>query len=562
LPFNLGLAATLALAAGACARTDPPAVSSAAPEGGSITAASLLGHIEVLSSDRFEGRAPATPGEDSTIAYLTDQFRQMGLEPGNPDGTYLQSVPMIGFTPRPTAAFHAGGRTIALRFPDDYVAYSRRVQPEIDVHGSDMVFVGYGVRAPEYDWDDFKGTDLRGKTVVILINDPPVPDPADPSRLDSTVFKGNAMTYYGRWTYKYEEASRRGAAAAVIVHETGPAGYPYSVISSSNSREGFDVEPADGNRSVVPVQAWITVDKARELFRAAGKDFDRLRSAAARRDFRPVELGATADFRIDNEMRKVQSRNVVATLEGSDPARKDEYVIYSAHWDHLGRETTPEGDRIYNGANDNASGVAALLELARAFRALPTPPARSVLFLATTSEEQGLLGAKYYANNPLYPLTHTAADINIDGVNQWGPTHALTLVGWNMSTLQDVLGREAAARGRVLTPDPEPEKGFYYRADHFEFAKQGVPALYTDAGEDFIGKPDGYGKRKRDEYTANDYHQPSDEIKPDWDLSGAAQDVRLLFRVGWDVAQAPAFPEWKPGTEFRARREEMLKQAR
>ncbi|HET8657169.1 MAG TPA: M28 family metallopeptidase, partial [Longimicrobiaceae bacterium] len=557
-PFSLGLAAALALAAGACARTDPPAAPSAAPEGESITAASLLGHIEVLASDRFEGRALATPGEDSTIAYLTDQFRRMGLVPGNPDGTYVQSVPMIGFTPKPDASFHAGGRTIALRFPEDYVAYSRRVQPRIDVHGSDLVFVGYGVQAPEYDWDDFKDVDVRGKTVVILINDPPVPDPADPSRLDSTVFKGDAMTYYGRWTYKYEEASRKGAAAAVIVHETGPAGYPYSVISSSNSREGFDVEPADGNRSVVPVQAWITVERARELFRAAGKDFDQLKSAAARRDFRPVELGATADFHIDNEMRKVRSRNVVAKLEGSDPARKDEYVIYSAHWDHLGRDPSLPGDQIYNGALDNASGTSALLEIARAFAALPTPPARSILFLATTSEEQGLLGAKYYANNPLYPLTRTAADINIDGVNQWGPTHDLTVVGWNMSTLQDVLGREAAARNRVLTPDPEPEKGFYYRADHFEFAKQGVPALYTDAGEDFIGKPEGYGKQKRDEYTANDYHQPSDEIKPDWDLSGAAEDVRLLFRVGWDVAQAPAFPEWKPGTEFRARREEML----
>jgi Zn-dependent M28 family amino/carboxypeptidase len=367
------------------------------------------------------------------------------------------------------------------------------------------------------------------------------------------------MTYYGRWTYKFEEASRRGAAAALIVHETGPAGYPYSVVANSNSHENFDIEPADGNRSVVPVQAWITVDKAREIFRAAGKDFDELEKQALSRDFRPVPLGATADIHVRNVTRRVQSRNVVARLEGSDPALRDEYVIYSAHWDHLGRDPELSGDQIYNGALDNASGTAALLEIAQAYASLPQRPQRSILFLATTSEEKGLLGAKYYATHPLYPLAKTAADINIDGINQWGRTSNLVVVGWNMSDLQDLLAQEAAAQGRVLTPDPEPEKGFYYRADHFEFAKQGVPALYTGEGDDYIGKPAGYGQRKRDEYTANDYHQPSDEIKPDWDLSGAVEDVRLLFLTGWDVAQTPAYPEWKPGTEFRARREEMMR---
>jgi Zn-dependent M28 family amino/carboxypeptidase len=366
------------------------------------------------------------------------------------------------------------------------------------------------------------------------------------------------MTYYGRWTYKFEEASRRGAAAALIVHETGPAGYPYSVVVTSNGHENFDVASSDGHRSALPVQGWITSGTAHRLFEAGGRDFAELKRAAARRDFRPVALGATADLRVENRMRAVTSRNVVAKLEGSDPALRDEYVIYSAHWDHLGRETTPEGDRIYNGANDNASGVAALLELARAFRALPEPPARSMLFLATTSEEKGLLGARHYATHPLYPLARTAANVNIDGVNQWGRTRDLVVVGWGMSTLQDVLARVAEAHGRVLTPDPEPEKGFYYRADHFEFARQGVPALYTGAGVDYLGRPAGWGQRKRDEYTANDYHQPSDEIKPDWDLSGAAEDVRLLFLTGWEVAQSPAVPEWKPGAEFRARREEML----
>jgi Zn-dependent M28 family amino/carboxypeptidase len=365
------------------------------------------------------------------------------------------------------------------------------------------------------------------------------------------------MTYYGRWTYKFEEAARRGAAAALIVHETGPAAYPYSVVVSSNGKENFGIESSDGNRAALPVQGWITSDLADRLFRAAGLELGELKRTAARRDFRPVELGLAADIRIRNDTRRVRSRNVVAKLEGSDPALRDQYVIYSAHWDHLGRESTPEGGRVYHGANDNASGVAAVLELARAFRALPTPPARSILFLCTTAEEKGLLGAKYYATHPLYPLERTVANVNIDGLNQWGPTRDLVVTGWEMSTLQDVLARVAGTEGRVLVPDPEPEKGFYYRADHFEFARQGVPALYTGAGIEHPGRPEGWGRRKRDEYTENDYHRPSDEIKPDWDLSGAAEDVRLLFLAGREVAQAPGLPEWKPGAEFRARREEM-----
>jgi Zn-dependent M28 family amino/carboxypeptidase len=537
------------------ATTPTPSLAAAAA---GITPGRLLEHIRVLSSDRFEGRGPGTPGEELSVEYLIEQFRAAGLAPGNPDGSWEQQVPMVGLRASTELSFRTGDGTLAAGAPEEYVAWSLRVQPEVDVANSEVVFVGYGVEAPEYDWNDFKDADVRGKTIVILINDPPLPDPADPSKLDSTVFRGKAMTYYGRWTYKYEEASRKGAAAAIIVHETGPAGYPYSVVANSNSHENFDIEPADGNRSVVPVQAWITSEKAREIFRAAGKDFDQLKKAALSREFRPVPLGATADIRIRNETRRVQSRNVVAKLEGSDPALRDQYVIYSAHWDHLGRDPKLPGDQIYNGALDNASGTAALLEIAQAYASLPTRPRRSVLFLATTSEEKGLLGAKYYATHPLYPLARTAADINIDGINQWGRTSNLVVVGWEMSSLQDLLAQEAAGQDRVLTPDPEPEKGFYYRADHFEFAKQGVPALYTDAGDSFIGKPAGYGQRKRDEYTANDYHQPSDEIKPDWDLSGGVQDVRLLFRVGYDVASTGSFPEWKPGTEFRARRERMM----
>jgi Zn-dependent M28 family amino/carboxypeptidase len=549
-----------ALSAACAAPRSAPSGSASVPAAAqqSINADDLLRHIRVLSDDSFEGRAPGTLGEQLTVSYLSEQFRRMGLEPGNPDGTYVQEVPLVGFQTRPTASFSAGGQTLALRFPEDYVAISRRFQPEVRIDDSEVVFVGYGVVAPEYGWDDYKDVDVRGKTIVMLINDPAVPDPADPSKLDPAMFKGEAMTYYGRWTYKYEIASEKGAAAAIIVHETGPAGYPYEVVKGSWGHENFDIRPADSNAGRVAVEAWITLDKAKELFAAGGHDFESLKRAATRRDFLPIDLGATADFDLTTTLREVRSHNVVAKLEGSDPALKDEYVVYTAHWDHLGKDTTLAGDQIYNGALDNASGTAALLEIAEAFSKLRTPPARSVLFLAVTAEEQGLLGAKYYAEHPLYPLEKTLANINMDGVNQWGRTRDIVVVGMGNTTLEDVLGREAAVEGRVLAPDPEPEKGFYYRSDHFEFAKQGVPALYVDAGTNFIGKPAGYGEQKRAEYTANDYHKPSDEIKPDWDLAGAVDDTRLLFRVGYDVANTAQWPEWMPGTEFRAKREEML----
>jgi len=393
---------------------------------------------------------------------------------------------------------------------------------------------------------------------VMLINDPPVPDPNDPTKLDPNVFRGDAMTYYGRWTYKYEIASEKGAAGAIIVHETGPAGYPWEVVVGSWGRENFDIASPGGNAGRVKIEAWITEARARELFAAAGQDFDALKAAATRRDFRPVSLGGTATFRTTSTTREIRSRNVIAKLEGSDPELRNEYVVYTAHWDHLGRD----GDQIFSGALDNASGTAGLLQLARAFASLPTPPRRSVLFLAVTGEERGLLGAKYYAENPLYPLERTVANINIDGLNQWGRTEDIVIIGYGNSTLDLLVEEEAAAQGRVVVPDPEPEKGFFYRSDHFEFAKKGVPALYTDAGIRYIGKPEGWGEMKREEYTANDYHKPSDVIKPDWDLSGAVEDLQLLFRVGFRVADGGAWPEWMPGTEFRAVREAMLKAAR
>ena len=524
-----------------------------------ITSDNIRQHIDRLASDGFEGRAPGTAGEDSSVAYITEQFKAIGLAPGNPDGTYIQPVSMIGYTSHPDASITVGGKTMKLRFPDDYVGVSRRNANDVRVDNSDLVFVGYGVVAPEYGWDDYKGVDVKGKTIIMLVNDPAVPSPNDSTKLDSTTFKGKAMTYYGRWTYKYEIASDKGAAAAIIVHETGPAGYPYEVVKGSWGRENFDVKTT-GATNRVAVESWMTLDKTKELFKNAGLNFDSLHKAATRKDFNPVALNAKATFHVRNNVREIQSKNVVGKLEGSDPKLKDEYVVYTAHWDHLGKDTTLKGDQIFNGALDNASGVAALLTLAKAYKALPTPPARSLLFLAVTGEEQGLLGAKWYATHPLYPLNKTLADMNIDGVNQWGKTKDITVVGYGNSTMDDVLGSVLASQGgRTIKPDPEPEKGFFYRSDHFEFAKQGVPALYTDAGTEFIGKDSTYGQKKRDEYTENDYHKPSDQAKPDWDLSGAVEDLQAFFEVGYRVAQTDKWPEWKPGTEFKAKRDTMLK---
>jgi Zn-dependent M28 family amino/carboxypeptidase len=526
----------------------------------SVTSDDLLRHIKTLSSDEFEGRGPGTKGEELSVNYITEQFKRIGLKPGNPDGTYVQKVPLAGFTTQPDATFKAGGKEMHLENLKDYVAVSRRYQEQINVDDSDVVFVGYGVTAPELGWDDYKGLDVHGKTVVMLINDPAVPDPSNPSKLDPNAFKGDAMTYYGRWTYKYEEASRHGAAAAVIVHETGPAGYPFEVVSGSWGRENFDIQSPDKNVSRVGVESWITLDRAKELFAAAGQDFDALKKTAVSKDFKPVALNAKATFHLKNTLRTIDSQNVTGKLEGSDPALKNEYIVYTAHWDHLGKDDKAQGDGIYNGAVDNASGVATILEIAEAFSKLQTPPKRSVLFIAVTGEEKGLLGAKYYAEHPLYPLNKTLADINIDGVNQWGRTSDITLIGLGNSTLDDVAADAARAQGgRTLTPDPEPEKGFYYRSDHFEFAKQGVPALDPDAGVNYVGRPPEYGKQKRDEYTEHDYHKPSDEVKPDWDLSGAVEDAQLFFVVGYNVLQGDKYPEWKPGTEFKETREKSLR---
>jgi Zn-dependent M28 family amino/carboxypeptidase len=519
----------------------------------------ILAHIKVLSSDEFEGRAPGTKGEDRSVSYIEDQFKKLNLKPGNPDGTYTQKVPLVGIlgAELKPLTFTKGSQKQTLKWSDEVVAWTKHVAAGASINKSDVVFAGYGVEAPEYNWNDFKDVDVKGKTIIVLVNDPAVPDPNNPARLDPNTFKGDAMTYYGRWTYKFEEGARKGAAAILVVHETGPAGYPFKVVQG-NLNEKFDLVTPDKNMSRANIEGWITSDAARKILAMGGQDYDALKKQARTREFRPVPLGLKASMAIKNTLRTIESQNVIAKLEGSDPRLKDEYVTYSAHWDHLGIGAPVNGDRIYNGALDNASGVAAVLEIARAFTQVQPQPKRSILFLMVTAEEQGLLGSEYYSISPLYPLNKTLANINLDGINQWGRTKDITVIGMGASDLDDYLKAAANEQGRVLRPDPEPEKGFYYRSDHFNFAKQGVPALDPDAGIDFVGKSPDWGRKKRDEYTEKDYHAPSDEIKPDWDLAGAVDDAQLFFAVGHRVANADKYPEWKPGNEFKAKRDESL----
>jgi Zn-dependent M28 family amino/carboxypeptidase len=525
-----------------------------------ISGERLLHYVRVLSSDAYGGRAPGSRGEELTTKYVQDQFRTLGLEPGNPDGTFLQSVPLVGITAdagmRLSLAGH--GRTLAPKYQDDYVAQTRRVV-ESSALDAEMIFAGYGVQAPEFEWDDFKGVDVRGKVIVVLVNDPPVPSAANPSELDAATFGGKAMTYYGRWTYKYEKAAELGAAGVFIVHQTEPAGYPWEVVRSSWSGEQFGLATPDKNMNRAAVEGWLSLGTAQALFRAAGLDFERLAAQAATREFRPVPLGMRARVTLQNTLRTVDSQNVIARLSGSDAGLRDSYVVYMAHWDHLGMDTQLMGDKIYNGAVDNATGVAALLEIARAYKQLGRPPRRSILFLAVTAEEQGLLGSQYYGEHPLYPLARTAVAINMDAMNVLGRTSDLVMIGKGSSTLDEMVEAIAREQGRTVKPDAEPEKGFFYRSDHFNFAKQGVPSFFPEPGIDFVGRPPDWGMQMRRRYTEEDYHKPSDEARAGWDLSGAVEDSQLFFLLGYRVANDPALPEWKPGTEFKAKREAMLR---
>jgi Zn-dependent M28 family amino/carboxypeptidase len=537
-------------------------VSPALSELPGIDTAAALAHIKTLAADDFEGRAPGTPGEEKTVKYLIDQLRAAGLSPGNPNGSWIQNVPLLGILPSQLTPLDVrrAGKAHSFVQHDDVVAFSQRGVEAIRVDASELVFVGYGVQAPEYDWDDFKGVDVKGKTLVMLVNDPPVLA-AGSSELDPKLFGGKAMTLYGRWTYKYEKAAQLGAAAVFIVHETEAAGYPFSVVQGF-ARERFDLITPDKNMGRAAVQGWLSREAATRLLSLGGFEYDKLKAAAATREFAPVALGMTAGISFRQTLRRVDSRNVIAKLGGSDPALERETVIYTAHWDHLGVGEAKNGDTIYNGASDNASGTAALIEIGRAMARATPPPKRTIVFLATTAEEQGLLGSRYYAEFPLYPLNGTLANINADNnLPMWGRTRDVIVVGLGASDLDDYLRAAAAEQQRTLTPDREPEKGFYYRSDHFNFAKAGVPALSVGDGVDYIDKPAGFGEQKQAEYVANDYHSPSDQVKPDWELSGFAEQAKLLLAVGYRVAQAKAHPEWKPGNEFRKIREDSLQRA-
>ena len=521
----------------------------------SITAEELSKDVEILSSDEFEGRAPASKGEEKTINFLKEEFQKVGLKPGNGE-SFFQELPMVEITTSPVAKLEikSDKKSMLFAYGDEFVGTTLRVVEKVSLVDSEMVFVGYGIVAPEYNWNDYEGLDVRGKTVVMLVNDPGF------ATEDPEFFKGRAMTYYGRWTYKYEEAARQGADGVLIIHETEPAAYPWEVVKNGWTGPQFNLTSEDKNLSRCAVEGWVTIETARKLFASAGLNYDEIKPAAAKQDFKPVPLGLKASVTLKNNLRQSKSNNVIALLPGAD--RADECIIYMAHWDHFGIDPALEGDQIYNGALDNATGTAALIELAEAFKKLDSPPSRSIIFLAVTAEEQGLLGSAYYANHPVYPPDKTVAAINMDSLNIYGKMKDITIIGYGNSELDGYVEAVAAEQGRRVRPNATPEKGSFYRSDHFPFAKQGIPALYTSSGNDHVEHGEDWTLTKKEKYTAENYHKPSDEFDPNWDLSGAIEDLRLLFKVGYRLSMEAAFPNWKEGTEFKAKRDADMEAAR
>ncbi len=508
-------------------------------------------HIAVLASDDFEGRKPFTEGETKTINYLEGEFKKLGLKPGNGE-SYFQDVPMVDIKSTPSDLIiktNAGLGVKSLKFLDDFVGASRHVTEQVKVENSEMVFAGYGIVAPEYKWNDYEGLDVKGKTVVVMVN--------DPGFTDSTLFKGKTMTYYGRWTYKFEEAARQGATGIIIIHEDKAASYPWAVVRSGWSKSKLYLEAADGNKSRALMEGWITQDVAKAMFRMAGKSAD-LMFQAGKKGFKAVDLGLNISTTINNAIKKSVSHNVAAVLPGTK--RANEYIIYSGHWDHLGKGEAVNGDSIYNGAVDNATGTAALLVLAEAFKKAKVQPERSIMFLSVTAEEQGLLGSEYYGAHPLVPVNKTVANINIDAMQANGKTNDIIAVGFGQSELEDYLVEAAKKQGRVVVKDSNPSAGYYFRSDHFNFAKVGIPALYTETGDDNVAKGLAWGKARKEDYTTNRYHAPADNFEPaKWDFSGMVEDLRLLFSVGYRLSNEATFPGWKEGSEFKAIREKSMK---
>jgi Zn-dependent M28 family amino/carboxypeptidase len=502
-----------------------------------------------LSSDAYEGRAPGTAGEEKTVAYLIKRFEEAGLKPGN-DGKWTQDVPLVEITTKnATPLSFAGGKSpVTLQYAKDYVAFSYRVQPKTAIKDSDVVFVGYGINAPEKGWNDYAGLDVKGKTVIILVNDPDWQ-----TKEAKGEFNGRAMTYYGRWTYKYEEAARQGAAAALIVHDTEPAAYGWNVVESSNTGANYLAESKDGGAKETAANGWIQLGKAKELFASAGQDFDTLRAEAGKKGFKPVALtGVKANFAFDNEIAKKMSRNVIGVLPGAK--RADEYVLYTGHWDHLGRCTPVNGDDICNGAVDNASGIAGLVTLAEAYKKAGAPD-RSVVFLAVTGEESGLLGSAYYAANPIFPLAQIVGGVNMDSLNPNGPAKDIVVVGRGKSELDTYLEKIAKAANVTIVDEPTPEKGFYYRSDHFSFAKLGVPFFNFGAGDDLVDGGKDAGKKAAEDYEKNRYHAPADEYEAIKNWDGMLADLKLYYAAGRMLASTAAWPNWNEGDEFRAARD-------
>jgi Zn-dependent M28 family amino/carboxypeptidase len=526
----------------------PPAATPAAPSSGpEISAEDFAHHVKVLASDEFDGRAPGGRGEELTVAYLQQQFERLGLKPGNGD-SFLQKVPMVAITadPATTITIHQGDAEQTLSIGPDMVIGTLRNAPEVSVEDSEMVFLGYGVDAPEADWNDYS-VDVAGKTVVLLVNDPGF------HVGNEELFQGRRMTYYGRWTYKFEEAARKGAAAALIIHDEAGAGYGWDVVQNSWSGEQFDLPSSLDPAPRLPAQGWISSAQAEKLFAGAGTSLAAMREAANRRDFKPVPLRARFSTTIRSSVREGESSNVIAVLPGSE--RPDEAVVYMGHWDHLGHNTEMHPDGIFNGAIDNATGIAGILEIAEAFVTQKEPPKRSVIFLAVTLEESGLLGSKYFAAQPTLPLHNIVGAINLDAMPLVGKTRDITVIGLGNSELEDILSGVAAQQGRVLKVEAGVEKGFFYRSDHFSFAKAGVPALYAKGGIDHFEGGQAQGMAWHAAYSAERYHKPADEFNPDWDLGGVVQDLEALYAVGRELAAGDAWPNWYQGNEFRAIRD-------
>lgn len=561
-PLLLSLALLAALSA--CKRETPataapepaaPAASPAAPEhafAADINAADFSELVKTLASDEFEGRGPGTPGEDKTVEYLQAQMKRIGLKPGNGD-SYFQTVPMMETTADENTAMtiDVKGKTHTLKFGSDMVVGTRTGQPEVKVEASDMVFVGYGVDAPEQKWNDYAGLDVKGKTVVMFVNDPGF------HAKDESLFEGKRMTYYGRWTYKFEEAARKGAAAAIIIHDTEGASYGWDVVKNSWSGTQYDLRAADDPAPRVPLQGWITGDQAKTLFADAGLDLDKLRADANKRGFKAVPLPAKMSVDLKSTSTEKQSRNVVGILPGTE--KPDEAVVYMAHWDHLGKHPDETGDNIYNGAVDNATGVAGILEIADQFAKLGKPK-RSVVFLAVTLEESGLLGSKYYVAHPVVPLDKTVAVINLDAMGVAGKTRDMTVVGMGSSELEDILKPIAEKQGRTLHSESRPEAGGYFRSDHFNFAKAGVPALYVDAGDDLVDGGKAAGDAAAKDYNENRYHKPGDQFDAaTWKLEGTMDELSAVYGVGLEIANGDRWPNWYAGNPFKSARDAMLK---